>query len=198
MGYSFLDFMKKIGIFIVCAQSFMHFAAGKSYEKYIKLLIGVMILAQFAVPIRSFLSGDGEEKIYGQVEAFQKEINELLEQEMETPISVANDSYGDEPGTVELLEREMREKLSEEAEKYGCRVREVTVCEEEPLLLIAVTKEAECAEKIRVEKIEKIKTADMEENETQKEETAWAAEKMKERFGIVLGIDPSYIEIREE
>lgn len=195
MGYSFLDFMKRIGIFIVCAQSFMHFAAGKSYEKYMKLLVGVMILAQFVVPVRSLLSGGEEGEIWEEVEYFQKELEGILEQ-TDSAMSVPGDAYGEGLETVHILEREMEDKLSGAAEPYGYRIKEAKVSEEPPKLFVTVTGEAEASQKIKIEKIE-IEEGEKEEKQNGAECTE-VSEEMKEKFGIVLGIDPSYIEILEE
>lgn len=192
MGYSFLDFMKRIGIFIVCAQSFIHFAAGKSYEKYIKLLVGVMILAQFVVPVRALLSGGEEGEIWEEVEYFQKEMEDILNQTIEQTIPVPGESYEDGLGAVDMLEREMKEKLSGEAEAYGYRVTEAKVCEDPAKLFVTITGKTEKQKKVNIEKIQ---IGDTEKSE---EEYLNVSEEMKEKFGIVLGINPSYIEIRKE
>lgn len=55
-----LAMIKQISIFIICAQMILHFKAEQKYGKYLKLLIGVMVLAQLFVPLMSLL-GQGEE-----------------------------------------------------------------------------------------------------------------------------------------
>ena len=39
-----VDVIKKIGIFMLAAQAVIHFAPGQKYEKYIKLIVGILIL----------------------------------------------------------------------------------------------------------------------------------------------------------
>lgn len=192
MGYTFLEFMKGIGIFIICAQSFMHFSAGKSYEKYIKLLIGVMILAQFVVPVRAvFLKGEDAE-IWGEIEHFQNEMENVLEN---TEIT-----YESEDETEGLLEDEIKNKLSDTAKQYGYAVDEVRVYEDPPKLIIAVIQNTSEGEKIRVKQV-KVETKDEKDGIDQDTESygqtagKGETEEMKKRFGIVLGIDESYIEI---
>ena len=55
------------------AKVFYIFSAGKAYEKYIKLLMGIMILAQFTAPLRAVLL-DGEGELWEEVERFQTEL----------------------------------------------------------------------------------------------------------------------------
>lgn len=200
MGYSFLEFMKGIGIFIICAQSFIHFAAGKSYEKYIKLLIGVMILAQFIVPVRAIFLKDGEAEILEEVEYFQIE--------MERALSGAEIVYEEEDETARLLEKEISEKLKEASEEYGYGIDNVSICEEPPKIYVTVTGKRTDADKIKVdhiriepdEKKESAETTDssIEDSaiENKKAQNTAAIENMKHRFGIVLGIDESYIEVQ--
>ena len=102
MGYSFLEFMKRIGIFIVCAQSFLHFSAGKAYEKYIKLLMGIMILAQFTAPLRAVLL-DGEGELGEEVERFQTEL--------EAAAGNIVWDYEEENEAAKALEKEVEAKL---------------------------------------------------------------------------------------
>lgn len=52
-----VELIKRIGIFMIAAQAVIHFTPGQKYEKYIKLIVGMMILLQFVMPLRSILSG---------------------------------------------------------------------------------------------------------------------------------------------
>ena len=52
----------RIGIFMICAQAIIHFRPEGSYEKYLKLLVGSMILIQLFLPVgRLLFWGDGQE-----------------------------------------------------------------------------------------------------------------------------------------
>lgn len=42
-----VESIRSVGIFMIAAQAVMHFAPGKRYEKYIKLIAGVMVLLLF-------------------------------------------------------------------------------------------------------------------------------------------------------
>ena len=41
----------QVGIFLICAQTLIHFRPRESYEKYLKLLLSVMLLIQLLRPL---------------------------------------------------------------------------------------------------------------------------------------------------
>lgn len=49
--------IRQIGIFMIVTQTVIHFAAGQKYEKYLKIIAGVIILLQFLSP---FVSSSGD------------------------------------------------------------------------------------------------------------------------------------------
>ena len=46
----FIEIIRKIGIFMIAAQVMIHLVPDKRYEKYIKLITGVIILAMLIQP----------------------------------------------------------------------------------------------------------------------------------------------------
>lgn len=80
MGGEFLDSLKNIGVFILCAQCLMHFTAGKAYEKYVKLLIGIMVLAQFTVQARAVFLGADNAGLWEEIERFQRELESAAQE----------------------------------------------------------------------------------------------------------------------
>lgn len=59
---SLLQTICRVGIFMICAQMVVHFRPQASYEKYLKLLVSVMVLIQLLLPISGILfHGDSEE-----------------------------------------------------------------------------------------------------------------------------------------
>ena len=66
------------GIFLICAQTVVHFRPKESYDKYLKLLLSVMLLLQLLQPVLTmFGGGDGwnaEEQVTGFMQELQKEI----------------------------------------------------------------------------------------------------------------------------
>ena len=39
-----IEHIKQIGLFMIVTQTFIHVAAGKQYEKYVKIIAGVIVL----------------------------------------------------------------------------------------------------------------------------------------------------------
>lgn len=105
----------KVGIFMICAQAMIHFRPQESYEKYLKLLVSVMILIQLFLPVGSFLLGDGMGETAARLEQFMEEL--------EADLSLSAQEAAD---TDEMLERmtleEVRKRMEEqerEAEEGG-------------------------------------------------------------------------------
>lgn len=48
----------QIGIFMICAQTFVHFCPKGAYEKYLKMLVSIMVLIQIISPIGKVLGGN--------------------------------------------------------------------------------------------------------------------------------------------
>lgn len=68
----------RIGIFMICAQTVIHFRPQESYEKYLKLLVSAMVLIQMFLPVsRILFHGSSEE-----LAAKSREFLEGLEAEM--------------------------------------------------------------------------------------------------------------------
>lgn len=58
---SFMEAIVRMGIFMICAQVLIHFRPNGSYEKYMKLLVSVMVLVQIFFPVMNLFLGEGQE-----------------------------------------------------------------------------------------------------------------------------------------
>lgn len=58
---AFVKLISKIGIFMIAGQAVIHFAPAEKYAKYMKLIVGLMILLQFLSPIYKLVGGSEEE-----------------------------------------------------------------------------------------------------------------------------------------
>ena len=58
MGRELFVLIRRIGIFIVCAQTISHFRPKASYDKYFKFLISIMVLVQLLTPFLQLLGGE--------------------------------------------------------------------------------------------------------------------------------------------
>lgn len=106
----------RVGIFMICAQAIVHFRPQEAYEKYLKLLVSVMILIQLFLPVGSFFLGGGMEETVRRLELFRAE----LEQEMETAVQEAAEADRMlEQMTLEEIRRRMEEISGEEEQESG-------------------------------------------------------------------------------
>ncbi len=68
----------QVGIFLICAQTVVHFRPKESYEKYLKLLLSVMLLLQLLQPVLTALSGGDGWNAQEQVAGFTEELQTVL------------------------------------------------------------------------------------------------------------------------
>lgn len=76
MRGTFFQTICRVGIFMICAQAIVHFRPNESYEKYLKLLMSIMVLIQLLVPIGSFFLKGGSVKTAEILEQFERELEE--------------------------------------------------------------------------------------------------------------------------
>jgi len=98
-----LEEIKKISIFIVIAQMILNLCAGKQYQKYIKLIISIMIMVQFLLPVLQLFRVTNEEEFWSRVEKYEREISRQVEE--------VSREY------TELAEEEIRNLTAEEVKK---------------------------------------------------------------------------------
>lgn len=122
MGNDFFEFIKKTGIFLICAESILHFAPGNSYQKYIKVLVGIMILAQFMIPVKALLTGQEKAVIEQQIDGFRRII-----EEQSADLSL-NDLWIGSEGSVEAETiKEIKSRLSDVAAANGYVIDEIEI-----------------------------------------------------------------------
>lgn len=102
----FLEVIRNAGIFIICAQAIMHFRPKASYEKYLKVLVSIIVLIILLVPCFQVLGG-AEEFLYSmdQYEDFLRG-NKKMEWEMyDNTENTDEDNVGEfkeTPGEIEV------------------------------------------------------------------------------------------------
>lgn len=74
-----INIICRTGIFIICAQMLIHFRPKASYDKYLKMLVSAMILLQLFLPISELFAGKGEKTMAKQVEWFEAELANGME-----------------------------------------------------------------------------------------------------------------------
>lgn len=103
----------RMGIFVICAQTIIHFRPDRSYEKYLKLLVSIMILIQIFLPVGEFFLGDYHSNIMEQVDRFQKELEESTREAQF--FSFDSLQYAEQM-TLEEVRREAEKQNREQAE----------------------------------------------------------------------------------
>lgn len=68
----------QVGIFLICAQTIVHFRPKEAYEKYLKLLLSVMLLTQLLQPVLTVFGGGADQNAQAQVEEFTEELQSVL------------------------------------------------------------------------------------------------------------------------
>ena len=66
------------GDFSICAQTVVHFRPKESYDKYLKLLLSVMLLLQLLQPVLNVLGGGDGWNAQEQVAGFTQELQTVL------------------------------------------------------------------------------------------------------------------------
>lgn len=67
----------QVGIFMICAQAIVHFRPKADYEKYLKILVSVMIFIQIFLPISSVFSKEGQTDILTKAEEFEQRLKQI-------------------------------------------------------------------------------------------------------------------------
>lgn len=118
----FFQKVKQIGIFMICAQAILHFKPSAKYEKYIKLLISVMVLVQLLVPVIDFFSGKDSVYFFERMEEIQGDIERDMEQlEIENAINEQN--------ILKETKKELQNRLDALWEKQGLEVTYIQINE---------------------------------------------------------------------
>lgn len=125
MNISFLEFIKRTGIFFICAESILHFAPSGSYQKYVKLLIGMMVLAQFLLPIKAMIGGQERAVLEQQMAEFQQMFEEST---AKVPVlELSGVSAGETAQT--MVAEEMKSRLKDIAAAFGYVIEDIIIDE---------------------------------------------------------------------
>lgn len=75
-----INIIRQVGIFIICAQTLIHFRPNESYGKYMRLLVSVMVLVQLVLPIMSFFQMGNEELFRESIASYEVSMQEQMNQ----------------------------------------------------------------------------------------------------------------------
>lgn len=75
----FSESMVKLTVFVICAQTIIHFRPKETYEKYLKLLMNLLILSLLILPVKNLLQGGEGRSLDEEYKLFQKRMEEYME-----------------------------------------------------------------------------------------------------------------------
>ncbi len=114
MQNSFFQAICRVGIFMICAQAIVHFRPQPQYEKYLKLLVSVMVLIQLFLPVGSFLLGGGGQEAAKILEQFGLDLEQSMKEAAENAAAV--DAVLEQMTLEEIMRQlEMRQEDSSES-----------------------------------------------------------------------------------
>ncbi len=182
--------VKEICIFIIIAQAVLFFVPGASYVKYVRILIGMIMIMRILEPLFSlFVSDETGREIKERVALFEQEMEKAggIYEEMEWEIR------GSETEIYESMEEEVKRQL--EGCESGYEIRAVkfgeTVYQGEEggqgAGIIITVREKKPGDDNRIY-VEQISVGDDSSPETDKEA-------LRETYAKQLGVDAGQIEI---
>ncbi|MCM1145962.1 MAG: stage III sporulation protein AF [Clostridium sp.] len=119
---AFVELIKKIGIFMIAAQAVVHFAPGLKYEKYIRMIVGVMILLQFLAPVYRMMERTVSEKEGWYEQLFSMEGEIIADKQAEDILKRMEGVHVTADSVIEQMEDEIKSKLNNEIEAENYRV----------------------------------------------------------------------------
>lgn len=181
-----IDAIKEICIFIMIAQAVLFFVPGKTYTKYVRVLVGVIMILKMTEPLFALVIS--EEK--------QVEMKERIQQ-LEAGIAAESEKIKVEDnkmGIYESMEKELKRRLEHCESDY--EIVQVSFSEElylgeessgdEKIIITVSEKKASPEGEIRIEPIRL---------ENGKESEPDRQDELKRMYGSCIGVDGDRIKI---
>lgn len=172
--------MKEICIFVIIAQAILFFVPGNAYMKYVRVLVGIMMILKITEPIFGlFLDEEKEWEIAERIL--------LIEQNMD----IENDALeaGDNcMGIYKSIEEELKIRLSQC--NCGYEVLDAVLTEDQKLLVILKSGEKNTTEAIQIEAVEIGRGKEESKGPGEAKE-----QELKELFQSCIGVDAGRIEL---
>lgn len=102
-----LEKIGQIAVFMICAQTLMHFRAKEAYEKYLKLLVSMMLLLLLAEPLMGMLGKGTDVDLLDRIQVYQDELQTILgnqELDQEEITEILSHMTTEAAGQVQLVE----------------------------------------------------------------------------------------------
>ena len=189
MGAQFLELLKKVTVFMLAGQLIVHFLPAGGYEKYVKMMISIMVLSQIVLPILSLGKFDAAGVYDSAMDKYEQEIEKI-------GMQVEENDFEGRDYQEEALSMTVRQKLEPLMEQYGVSLKAVSAPEEGKLRVDIAEGGAAGGRLVTIENITINPSAegtDAEDSENGR--TAEERLQMKAAFAEALGIDSGNLEV---
>lgn len=137
MVNDFLQDLKQVGIFLIIGQTILHFRPGKQYEKYMRLMISMMIMSQLMIPIFSIFDQEIGATMNEYLAQYQEELKAfegMQEISTEAILEMNQENYNifleeaqEEVGEVVKVQEEVVEEHKSEEEDMVIAIDKIEV-----------------------------------------------------------------------
>lgn len=174
-----ISVIKEICIFVIIAQAILFFVPGTSYGKYVRLLVGMMLILRITEPLFGLILS--EEK--------QLEIRERISELEQIIHRQEAELVLEDNGAVisREIEEELKKKLEESEGEY--KIVSVSFDGKKENLTVTLSAEKEQAEEEGEIRIEPVTVRIGESRDEAREQ------ELKERYGSILGVEQEKIGI---
>ena len=118
--------MIRLAVFVLCVQMLLWFAPSEGYEKYLRLLVNLLVLLQFIVPLSSFFLHASAGNLHAETERLTAGLEEALEgMEWEEVLEVGEEGNEEKKDLVEKREQKDFYSQSIEIEEVHTDIIEV-------------------------------------------------------------------------
>lgn len=184
--------IKEICIFMLIAQAILFFVPGAAYMKYVRILVGILMILRITEPMLDFFADEKAGK------EIQERIDKLFEKagKNEETLVIEDGSMGIYKG----IEEELKKKLVECKNDYT--IRAVTLDEEEGRVVITVEsrnkeEKGEAAGEIRIDPVVLGDVKMYEEETADENKKSGIFQDLKEQYGNCIGVDPESIIVKK-
>lgn len=189
MGAQFLELLKKVTVFMLAGQLIVHFLPAGGYEKYVKMMISIMVLSQIVLPILSLGKFDAAGVYDSAMDKYEQEIEKI-------GMQVEENDFEGRDYQEEALSMTVRQKLEPLMEQYSVSLKAVSAPEEGKLRVDIAEGGAAGGRLVTIENITinpSGEGTDAEDSENGR--TAEERLQMKAAFAEALGIDSGNLEV---
>ena len=189
MGAQFLELLKKVTVFMLAGQLIVHFLPAGGYEKYVKMMISIMVLSQIVLPILSLGKFDAAGVYDSAMDKYEQEIEKI-------GMQVEENDFEGRDYQEEALSMTVRQKLEPLMEQYGVSLKAVSAPEEGKLRVDLAEGGAAGGRLVTIENITINPSGDgTDAEDSDNGRTAEERLQMKAAFAEALGIDSGNLEV---